>query len=62
VVKFWSTVRGKACPPTREEALSVKSREAAEAARQRLERAMKHRKDEVTDLVKGVIPKRGIEQ
>lgn len=62
MVKFWQTLRGKPTPPSREEVDSVQAREVSEAARQRLERAIKYRKREVNGLVEGVLPKRGIEQ
>ena len=60
--KFWKSLRNKPSPPSREEVASVQAREVAEATRQRLERAIKHRQKEITGLVDGVIPKRGIKQ
>ena len=57
---FWKTLRGTPRLPSREEVDSVQAREVAEATRQRLERAIRHREKEINGLVEGVIPKRGI--
>lgn len=62
MVKFFIALRGKPIPPSREEVDAVQTREVAEATRQRLERAIRHRQREINGLVEGVIPKRGAEQ
>lgn len=61
MVKFWQVIRGKPMG-TREQSHSIQVREVAEAKRQELERAMGYRRHEISDLVEGVIPKRGAEQ
>ena len=59
---FWAKVRGIKTSPSREEVMAVQAREVAEATRQRLERAIKYRENEINGLVNGVIPKRGLER
>lgn len=48
--------------PTHEEAYALQTREVAEAARQRVEKALEVRRKEVSGLVDGVLPKRGTAQ
>lgn len=61
MVEFWSKVLGKTQRPTREEVESVLAREQAEATRQRLEAAMRSRRNEIEKLVGGVLPERTME-
>lgn len=57
---IWIKVFRKTHRPTREEVDAVQAREVAEATRQRLEDAIRERrKQQISDLVQGVIPKRG---
>ena len=58
---LWSCLRSKSVPPTREQVDAVQQREVAEAARQRLVKAMDQRQREVEGLFEAIIPKRGAE-
>ena len=58
MVEFWSKVLGKPQRPSREEVVAVMLRESSEAARKRLECAMRKRTEEIDKMVNGVLPER----